>query len=214
MLNILGKVVASPFSLMGKLIPGGADGEALQFVEFPPGSPTMAPAELKKLEALIKALEERPSLRLDITGAADPVRDRRALGLQKLMVEVQARWRRERGRSSAVSEESIPAEDEQRLIKALYDEQQNKKAVVSSSAKTDAQEKPPTTEEMKRALVEAMPLDEEGLRQLASQRAGQIRDHLTGEGKMTEERVFLLDVDVTASGHELIHSQLTIAAAP
>lgn len=214
LLNILGKVVASPFSLMGKLIPGGADGEALQFVEFPPGSPTMAPAELKKLEALIKALEERPSLRLDIAGAADPVRDRRALGLQKLMAEVQARWRRERGRSSAVSEESIPAEDEQRLIKALYDEQQNKKAVVSSSAKTDTQEKPPTTEEMKSALVEAMPLDEEGLRQLASQRADQIRDHLTGEGRLTEERVFLLDVDVTASGHELIHSQLTIAAAP
>ena len=142
------------------------------------------------------------------------MRDRRALGLQKLMVEVQARWRRERGRSSAVSEESIPAEDEQRLIKALYDEQQNKKAVVSSSAKTDAQEKPPTTEEMKSTLVEAMPLDEEGLRRLASQRADQIRDHLTGEGRLTEERVFLLDVDVTASGHELIHSQLTIAAAP
>ncbi len=213
LLNILGKVAASPFSLMGKLIPGEADGEALQFIEFPSGSATMAPAELKKLEALIKAMEERPSLRLDVAGAADPVRDRRALSLQKLMAEVHARWRQERDRPSAAAEEPIPADDEQRLIKGLYDAQQ-KKAAVGSSVKTEAQEKPPTTEEMKHLLVEAMPPDEEGLRHLASQRADQIRDYLTGEGRLAEERVFLLDADVTASGHELIHSPLTIAAVP
>ncbi|NJN37438.1 MAG: DUF748 domain-containing protein, partial [Nitrospiraceae bacterium] len=36
LLNLLGKVVASPFSLMGKLIPGGESAEDLQFIEFMP----------------------------------------------------------------------------------------------------------------------------------------------------------------------------------
>lgn len=213
LLNILGKVVASPFSLMGKLIPGGGDGEALQFIEFPPGAASIPPAERKKLEALIKALDERPSLRLEIAGTADPVRDRQALSLQKLMAEIHARWRRERGRSAA-AEEVMSADDEQRFMKELFDEHQKKMASALPSPSTDKPAKPPTLDEMRQALVAAMPLDEDGLRALASQRADQIREHLTGEGRLSDERVFLLDVEVTTSGHELVHSQLTIAAAP
>ncbi len=38
LLNLLTKIVASPFTLLGKLIPGGGGGEELQFIEFQPGS--------------------------------------------------------------------------------------------------------------------------------------------------------------------------------
>jgi len=213
LLNILGKVVASPFSLMGKLIPGGSDGEELQFIEFSPGAAAVASAELKKLEALIKALDERPSLRLDVTGAADPVRDRQALSLQKVMAEVHARWQRERGRPAA-AEESIPIDEEQRVIKELFDEHQKKTAVSTPSSAVDKPAKLPTSEEMKQALVAAIPLDTEGLRALATQRADQIRERLTGEGKLADERVFLLDADLTAGDHEQIRSKLSITAAP
>jgi hypothetical protein len=213
LLNILGKVVASPFALMGKLIPGGGDGEELQFIEFAPGVATLSAPELKKLEALIKALEERPSLRLDIAGTADPVRDRQALSLQKLMAEVQTRWRRERGKPAA-TEDSIPADDEQRLIKDLHDEHQKKTAPATPAPKADVPAKLPTVEEMKQILAAVTPLDEEGLRSLARQRADQVREHLTGEGKLADERVFLLDVDLTASDHERVRSRLSITAAP
>ncbi|MEP6935402.1 MAG: hypothetical protein ABI988_15935 [Nitrospirota bacterium] len=77
---------------MGKLIPGGGDGEGLQFIEFPSGSATVVGEELKKFEALVKGLDERPGLRLKITGTADPVRDRKVLGLQKLKAQLLARW--------------------------------------------------------------------------------------------------------------------------
>ena len=213
LLNILGKVVASPFSLMGKLIPGVGDGEELQFLEFIPGATKISTAELKKVEALIKALEERPSLRLDIAGTADSVRDRQALSLQKLMAEVQTRWRREYGKPAS-NEEPVPLEDEQRLTKELYDEHQKKMASSAAPLKADVQVKPPTSEEMKQVLVAAMPADEEALRTLARQRADQVREHLTGEGKLANERVFLLDVDLTASDHERIRTQLAITAAP
>lgn len=213
LLNILGKVVASPFSLMSKLVPGGGDGEALQFVEFAPGVSTLSPPELKKLDALIKALEERPSLRLDIAGAVDAARDREALSLRKLSADVYARWRRERGRSAG-NDESIPADEEQRIIRELYDEHQKMTMPAVPSPKPEVPAKPPTPEEMRQVLVAAMPLDEEGLRSLAHQRADQIREHLTSEGKLGDDRVFLLEIDMTASGHEQIHSPLAIAAAP
>ena len=213
LLNILGKVAASPFSLMGKLIPGGGDGEELQFIEFAPGAATISTSEIKKLDALMKALEERPSLRLDIAGTADPVRDRQALRLQKLMAAVQARWRTERGKPAA-SEETIPAEEEQRLIKDLHDEHQKKTAPATPASKTDVPSKPPTFEEMKQMLAAATLLDEEGLRSLARQRADRVREHVTGEGKLSDERVFLLDVDLTASDHEQVRSRLSVTAAP
>lgn len=213
LLNILGKIAASPFSLMGKLIPGGGEGEELQFIEFAPGAAAISTSELKKLEALIKALEERPSLRLDIAGMADPVRDRQALSLQKIKAEVQARWRRARGKPAA-TEETIPADEEQRLIKDLHDEYQKTTAPAAPAPKADVPAKPPTFEEMKQILAAVTPVDEEALRSLARQRADQIREHLTGEGKLADERVFLLDVDLTASDHEQVRSRLSITAAP
>ena len=108
----------------------------------------------------------------------------------------------------------MSVDDEQRFMKELFDEHQKKMASALPAPSADKPAKPPTPDEVRQALVAAMPLDEDGLRALASQRADQIREHLTGEGRLIDERVFLLDVDVTASGHELVHSQLTIAAAP
>jgi hypothetical protein len=213
LLNLLTKIVASPFSLMGKLIPDGGDEESLQFVAFPPGSAMMAEEELKKLEALAKGLEERPSLRLDITGTADPIRDRQALNRMKLQAEVQAMWQRERGTPSAKGE-PIPINDEQRLIQHRYEAHQKKAIPAAVPPTVDAPAKPPTHEDMKQVLMAAMPLDEEGLRNLALQRADQVRAQLTGEGKLADERVYLLDVDLNASDHDQIRSRLAIEAAP
>ena len=213
LVNLLTKIAASPFSLMGKLIPGGGDEEALQFVAFPPGSTTVDDRELKKLEALAKGLEERPNLRLDITGTADPIRDRQALNRMKLLAIVQAKWQRERGKPLAKGE-PVPPDDEQRLIQQLYEEHMKKAAPSAALAPADGPVKPPTHEDMKQVLMAAMSLDEEALRTLALQRADQIRERLTGEGKLADERVYLLDVDLNASDPEQVRSRLAIAAAP
>jgi len=211
LLNLLTKVVASPFSLMGKLIPGGGDEEALQFVAFPPGSTTVADGELKKLEALTKGLEERPNLRLDITGTADSVRDRQALNRMKLQAIMQAKWQRERGKSAAKGE-PLPTDDEQRLVQQLYEEHQKKVIPSAVQPTVDPSAKPLTHEEKKQVLIAAMPLDDEALRTLALQRAEQVRERLTGEGKLPDEQVNLMDVELSASDHEQIRSRLAIEA--
>ena len=209
LLNLLTKIVASPFTLMGKLIPGGGDEEDLQFIEFPPGSVAVADEELKKFEALAKGLEERPGLRLEITGTADPVRDRKVFGLQKLKVQLLARWQQGKGKSK---EADLPIVEEERAIKELFDQQRSLQPVAAPAEGAQVASQPPTIEEMRQQLVAAMPVPDSDLRLLAQQRAEQMRGQLVVDGKLADERVFLTEVDLTASDHEKVRSRLNITA--
>jgi outer membrane protein OmpA-like peptidoglycan-associated protein len=211
LLNLLTKIVASPFTLMGKLIPGGGDGEDLQFIEFAPGSATVSDGELKKLEVLAKGLEERPGLRLDITGTSDPTSDRAAIGLRKLKVLLVAIRQRERRQGSSKSEE-LSSEDETRLVTELYEKQRAQIEKSAPSKLTEAAPTPPTVMEMKQRLAAEIPVDEPELRALARERAEQVRDQLIGGGRLAEERVFLQETDQTVSGNDQVRSRLTITA--
>ena len=130
---------------MGKLVPGGGDGEELQHLTFEPGSADISPSEMKKIDALAKGLEERPGLRLDITGTADPIRDRQAVALQRLQELLRSRWRQENGNKQ---EADLPLSAEARLITKLFDQRHSQQPW--SLAPPDAPVQPPTLEEMKR----------------------------------------------------------------
>jgi hypothetical protein len=207
--NVLTKMVASPFALVGKLVPGGGSGEDLQFFEFEPGSAALAATDLKKAGALTTALQQRPALRLEITGTADPMHDRQALSLQKLKAQLLAAWQQERASPKDVD---LPVAEEERLIKERFKQQQSRQPGAASAPKPDVAPKPPTVEDMRQQLAASIPIDETSLRSLANERAKQMRDQLAGEGKLAEERVFLTEVDVTASGHEKVRSRLNITA--
>jgi hypothetical protein len=72
--NILVKAVASPFSMLGALVGGGA-GDELSYQEFGPGESTLSPDGVKKLDTLTRALTQRPGLNLNMEGAYDAVVD-------------------------------------------------------------------------------------------------------------------------------------------
>jgi outer membrane protein OmpA-like peptidoglycan-associated protein len=211
LLNLLTKMVASPFSLIGKLVPGGGDGEELQFIEFDPGSSAVAGEETKKIDVLAKALEERPGLRLDITGTADATLDRDALRATKLTEQLRAMRQRERGKAST-KDEALSIDDERRLVTELYEQRRNQLAASEPPQPAGAPSKPLTLQEMKHQLAASLPVDEAELRSLARQRAEQVRDQLIEVGKLAEERVFLQETDPTASGNEKVRSRLTITA--
>lgn len=211
LLNLLTKIVASPFTLIGSLIPGGGDEESLQFIAFDPGSAAVPNDELKKLEVLAKGLEERPGLRLDITGTSDPALDRQAIGMRKLKEQLIAMRQREKGQTSLRSEE-LSSKDELRLVTELYEKQREKNEKAVPSQPTATEPTPPTLMDMKQRLAAAIPVEEQELRVLARQRAEQVRDQLLEVGKLAEERVFLQDTDPTVSGNEQVRSRLTIAA--
>lgn len=209
LLNLLTKIVASPFTLMGKLIPGGGDAEELQYLEFDPGAVAVAATEMKKVEAIAKGLDERPGLLLEITGTADPVRDRKVLALQKLNAQLLARWQRRKGISKQADR---PIVEEERAIKELFDQQRSLQPVAAPAEGAQLPSKPPTIEEMRQQLVDAIPVPDSELHLLAQQRAEQVRGQLIVDGKLADERVFLTEVDLTASDHEKVRSRLNITA--
>ena len=106
----------------------------------------------------------------------------------------------------------MPVAEEERLIKERFKQQQSQQTGPAKTPKPDGAPKQLTVEEMRQQLAESIPIDEESLRSLAEQRAKQMRDQLAGEGKLAEERVFLTEVDLTASGHEKVRSRLNVTA--
>lgn len=212
LLNLLTKIVASPFTLMGKLIPGGGDGEDLQFAAFDPGSSDLPPSESKKLDTLVKGLTERPGLRLDITGTADPIRDRQALAQHQLQSLLLARWRKQR---NDLKETAVPVEQEARLVRELFEQQTLSSpatAIGTSRGGGGTPDPPPTLEDMRRKLVSSISISEDELRTLAGQRAEQVRRTLTADGRLPDERVYVTEITLAGSDHDLIRSSLAMTA--
>ncbi len=79
--NLIAKAATSPFALLGAAFGGG--GEELSYVEFPYGSTVITEPNMKKIDTVAKALEDRPALKLDIEGYADTENDRE--GLKQLL---------------------------------------------------------------------------------------------------------------------------------
>jgi uncharacterized protein involved in outer membrane biogenesis len=86
-LNICEKAVTAPFALLGRLIGGGPE---LQFVDFDPGSSRLDTAAADTMRALVKALNERPQLKIDVPIAASADLDKPALIDAALESQVQA----------------------------------------------------------------------------------------------------------------------------
>jgi hypothetical protein len=210
LLNLLGKVVASPFSLLGKLVPGGGSGDDLQFVEFQPGSAVLADDEVKKLALLEQALDERAGLRLDIKGTTDAVVDGAALRRRKLMDRLVTKLRRERGKP--VGPEEVSAEEEQRFVAELFAELQAKQAGVSGKTAEQAESTPPSAEEMKERVLAEIPVADADLEFLAMERGEAVRTRLLESGKLGSGRVFLLEAGAADPGHELVRTQLALGA--
>ncbi len=202
LVNLLGKVVASPFALMAKLVPGGGSEEDLQFIEFQPGSAVLADSELEKLEALEKALDERAGLRLDIKGTTDSGRDAPVLQTMKLRDQLFAM-----SGGATADQAELSQKEEQRLVEKLY-----AKLPPPDPPVIPAEPTQPTVAEMKRKLAAAIRISPSELEALAHQRAEEIRRHLLEGGRLTEERVALLDAGVAESGHEKVRTRLSLSA--
>jgi hypothetical protein len=64
-----------------------------------------------------------------------------------------------------------------------------------------------------RRLVASANISDEELRALAQRRAGRVRDHLSGPGTITPERIFLQDVDTNVNPTEgMVRTQLNLTA--
>jgi hypothetical protein len=120
--NLLTKAATSPFSLIGSMFGGG--GEELAFQEFAPGGTGLEPAQLPKLNVLIKALANRPALNLGIEGSYDGMADAYALRRQKLADLVRRRvWESKHAADPNIAtpeQMAITADENATMVRQLF----------------------------------------------------------------------------------------------
>jgi len=213
--NLLTKVAASPFAIVGGLV--GGSGEDLQFVECAAGTATLSSSEQEKLKALGKALNDRPGLRLEIAGAADPQVDRQALAAGQLRKQLQKRKIVLDSPSSMkglpVDQIALNPDEEARLLSELYIEKFGAQPTTSSSSAEGKAPVPPTPEQMRAKLMETIQEEESQLRLLAQQRGQHIRDYLIQNAHVPGDRIFLVEPNLSPVTKEKnVRSPLAVAA--
>jgi hypothetical protein len=153
--NVLTKVVTSPFSLLARL--GGGQDQDLSYVAFAAGSAAPDPVAVTKAQALARALAERPGLSLEAEGCAD-ASDAGALKEQALE---QSLLRLKAGGTPAAGA-SLSSEERARLLQVAY-----RRAFPAPAAATP----PPPPAEMEQRLLGTLEVSADDLRQLAAARA-------------------------------------------
>jgi hypothetical protein len=192
-INVITKAITQPFALIGALFGGG---EELSSLDLAAGHSAITPAAEAKLTSLSKALADRPALKLEITGRADPEADR--AGLKRASIErkvrslknkdLQARGEAPEPGSVVVSAGEYPA-----LLTRVYrDEKFPKPRNLVGLTK----ELP--VEEMEKLMISNVEIDDDDLIALGNQRSLAVKNWLQKNGQVPAERIFILAPKVSA----------------
>jgi len=187
--NLLVKAATSPFSLLGSIFGGG---EELSYLEFDYGMATITEPNLKKIDTLIKALTDRPALKLDIEGHVDPDRDRDGLKQFLFQRKLKAQKLKEMVKKGEpvvpVDEVEIEPQESQKYLKLAYQEEKFPKPKnILGMAKNIP------TPEMEKLMLTYIEVKESDLRRLASQRAQKVRETILKAGQIQSERIFIIE---------------------
>jgi hypothetical protein len=190
--NLIVKIVTSPFALFS-----GGGGPDLSVVNFRPGTNVMAAEASAALDKVAKALEERPTLQMTVTGAADPLGEGDAIRQAMLEQRLTAQQRNEalRAGAAASAPEALAPEERERLLRAVYRDADLPDKPRNAIGLT--KDIPP--QEMEALLKKQMRVSEDTARQLALQRGLAVRDALAAKG-LASERLFLAAPKLHASG--------------
>ncbi len=186
--NLIVKIITSPFALLGAL---GGHGEELAYIEFAPGSVAIDKASEDKINAIAKALADRPQLKLDIAGRTDPAADRE--GIKHAALEHKVRQQKfndlvRAGTPPASADEvEIAASEYESLLVRAYKATDFPKPRNAIGLVKDV-----PREEMETLMLTNTTVSEEDMRLLAEHRAQAVRDRLVNDAHVSAERVFLV----------------------
>ena len=221
--NVLTKAATAPFELLGRLFGGGPE---IKFIDFDPGSSTLDASDQQRLATIIKALQARPSLELDVPSAYTPELDGAALGRQRLdekLLELRAReltTRKDGPVPAPAPDESVLATPAERfpLLLAEYRAELGAQATLPAETRAvlAARKKkgtaPPSLDpaiaELQAALLARIQVSDDELQALGRRRARVIQDVLLGAGKIPPARLFVLNTAPTAAAGGRVRLEL------
>jgi uncharacterized protein involved in outer membrane biogenesis/outer membrane protein OmpA-like peptidoglycan-associated protein len=168
-LNLVGKAVLSPFSLLSGAF---ANEEQLQQIDFTLGQSDLDASAIQKLEAVAKLVIEKPVVRLTVVGQADLDAERAAWRQFKLreMVGAEKRRRQLRESKNASPVSEVSQDDYAALLQAVYrrsplPKPRNALGLVKELPEAD----------MEALLLAGIAVDEADMRDLAQARAEKVR---------------------------------------
>jgi len=187
--NLLVKAATSPFSLLSSMFGGGAD---LSTVQFAPGTSTLAPPDQLKLNALAKALADRPALKIELKGYVDHERDtegyRAELLNRKVANEKKLSLAKQRQDGGSVSSAVVTVQPDEysRYLKAVYKKEKFPKPRNALGFVKDLPDA-----EMRKLIISNTVVGDPELHALAQERATAVMNYLAGKGGVAAERIFL-----------------------
>ncbi len=185
--NLLVKAVTAPFALLT-----GGGGHDLSEVGFEPGTAIPTKDGQAGIDRVAKALTDKPSLTMTVTGAADPVAEHDAYRKAMLDKRLQDEERREAvsaGHAASAPTSRPPplsADERARLIRRLY----RRSDFADKPRNVFGFAKDIPVAQMEELLLQDIPVNDDAMRELALQRGVAVRDALIAKG-LKSERLFL-----------------------
>jgi hypothetical protein len=200
LLNMLSKVVASPFRALLALIGSEVD---LSSISFPAGHSYLTKAQQAKLDSLAQALKTRSSLNLDIKGAAFIDQDWLIVREDALYEQLKRRRALEINQNTAkkIRHEYVELSDDdyKRLLADMFIQKfplLADRSLLGSpqlkNAKSDD-----FYEAAKQKLFTIIMPEEDRLKRLATARAQVIANYMVQKG-VASERLFILDTVINS----------------
>ena len=189
------KAATAPFSLIASLFGGGAD---LSQIDFAPGLASISLESAKAIESVAKAMNDRPALKLEITGTANAAKD--TDGAKKAILQRQVRAEKlaelaKKGESAAALRDIQVSPDEfPKYLTQVY-----KKAPFKKERNLMFMTKAQPVPEMERLLLENIQVADTELLALADQRSRAVRNQLVKQG-VPAERVFVMGSKLGEAG--------------
>jgi hypothetical protein len=211
LVNVLSKVVTSPFRALGSLIGSEKD---MSTISFAAGNSSLNKQQQEKLNALSKALKERPILNLDIKGAAFQEQDWPVIREDALYDQLKRRRAAEINKDAdkKIRDEYVKLSDDdyKRLLADMFIEKFPLLAEKSflGTPKLINPKAGDFYEIAKQKLFTIINPEQGRLKALASDRAQAIANYIVQEGGVPRERVFILDtvIDPARDNKDIVSS--------
>lgn len=194
-INLIVKAATAPFSLIASLFGGGAD---LSQIDFAPGLASISLESAKAIESVAKAMNDRPALKLEITGTANAAKDtdgaKRSILQRQVRAEKLAELAKKGESAAALRDIQVSPDEYPKYLTQVY-----KKAPFKKERNLMFMTKAQPVPEMERLLLENIQVTDTELLALADQRSRAVRNQLVKQG-VPAERVFVMGSKLGEAG--------------
>ena len=213
--NLIVKIVASPFMLLGNLV--GMDAGELDNLNFYPGRYDLTPPELEKIGKLAEALNLRPELSLTIPPTVTGQHDR--MNLQRRSLEAKVAGILE----ATQDDDALYADRRQAALESLYreafpgsQELEALQATFTTTAEGDGEPQFDSlayTTELEGWLVELQSITDLELETLGQQRADSVQTALLQANPAMGPRILIVEpVEVAIEADDTLKMPISLSA--